>query len=66
LVKRVIFVLALVDIVFLALFDFFKRLEAVWAAKDRLLGESVPVIEPALAHFALVLPLSTVVGIQVG
>ncbi|KYD29006.1 hypothetical protein B4113_2629 [Geobacillus sp. B4113_201601] len=65
LVKRAIVVLALIDVVFLALLDFFQRLFAVRTTKDRLLGESVPVVEPALAHFALVLPFSAVIGVQV-
>lgn len=66
LVKWAVVVLALVDVVVLAFFDFLKRLEAVRATKDRLLFEPISMVEPALAHFALVLPFSAVVGVQVG
>ncbi|BAD75277.1 hypothetical protein GK0992 [Geobacillus kaustophilus HTA426] len=65
LVKRAIVVLALIDVVFFAFLDLFQRLFAVRAAKDRLLGEPISVVEPALAHFALVLPFSAVIGVQV-
>ncbi|KZE93227.1 hypothetical protein AVP43_02976 [Geobacillus stearothermophilus] len=65
LVKRASVVLALIDVVFFAFLDFFQRLFAVRAAKDRLLGEPISVVEPALAHFALVLPFSAVIGVQV-
>nr|WP_237757571.1 hypothetical protein [Geobacillus sp. PA-3] len=66
LVKWAVVVLAFVDVVVLAFFDFLKRLEAVRATKDRLLFEPISMVEPALAHFALVLPFSAVVGVQVG